>query len=542
MSKLRSLLLVGFLLVLLTGLLMACSSQTSDDSDSQKDNQQSESNDETNSSDDSTADVDGEIIVAYSAQPPVLDPHVSTADAISDTMRHVWDTLVTVDSNYNIKPLLADSWEVSEDGKTYTFYLRQGVLFHNGKELKAEDVVASMNRWKDAPAGKGIFADATFEEVDEYTVELRLPEALSTTLPTISHGGAGFAAIMPKEVIENASDEGVEEYIGTGPFKFVEWKPDQYIHLTRFEDYVPREEPADGLSGKREALVKDLKFMFVADSSTREAGIRSGEYDFAHAVPFDNADALESDPNINNHIYPGGFLVVHFNKKQGLFTDVKARKAVAAALEMDSIMTAGYSDQKYYNLSHNFMMTHQHGFWGSDVGKDQHNIHDVELAKQLLEESGYNGEEIRLITTRDYEDQYHGSVVIQEQLQQIGMNINLEVYDWPTLLDRRNDPNNWEIFVIANVAVPEPTLTGFLSKDYPGWTDDPELDRLIHEFRTKPTLEEARDMFDDLQQWYWDYMPVLKIGDYNRVSSSRSTLENFQYQDGLIFWNVSNNK
>lgn len=188
------------------------------------------------------------------------------------------------------------------------------------------------------------------------------------------------------------------------------------------------------------------------------------------------------------------------------------------------------------------MMTHQHGFWGSDVGKDQHNIHDVELAKQLLEESGYNGEEIRLITTRDYEDQYHGSVVIQEQLQQIGMNINLEVYDWPTLLDRRNDPNNWEIFVIANVAVPEPTLTGFLSKDYPGWTDDPELDRLIHEFRTKPTLEEARDMFDDLQQWYWDYMPVLKIGDYNRVSSSRSTLENFQYQDGLIFWNVSNNK
>ena len=156
MSKLRSLLLVGFLLVLLTGLLMACSSQTSDDSDSQKDNQQSESNDETK-------DVDGEIIVAYSAQPPVLDPHVSTADAISDTMRHVWDTLVTVDSNYNIKPLLADSWEVSEDGKTYTFYLRQGVLFHNGKELKAEDVVASMNRWKDAPAGKGIFADATFE-------------------------------------------------------------------------------------------------------------------------------------------------------------------------------------------------------------------------------------------------------------------------------------------------------------------------------------------------------------------------------------------
>lgn len=533
------------LLSLLTSIvLIGCSSKTSDDAGKSDDKKAEETKKETDSdAKDEEADApQGELRIAYSAQPPVLDPHVSTADAISDTMRNVWDTLVTVDSNYNIKPLLADSWEQSDDGKTFTFHLREGVLFHNGKELKAEDVVASLNRWKDAPAGKGIFANATFEEKDEYTVVLNLPETLSTTLSTLSHGGAGFAAIMPKEIIENAPEDGVTEYIGTGPFKYVEWKPDQHIHLTRFEDYKPREEPTDGLAGKREALVNDLWFLFVADSSTREAGIRSGEYDFAHAVPFDNAEALESDPNINNHTYPGGFLVVHFNKQKGLFTDVNARKAVAAALEMDSIMKAGYSDEKYYNLSHNFMMTHQHGFWGSEVGADQHNINDPEKAKQLLEESGYNGEEIRLITTRDYEDQYHGSVVIQEQLQKVGMNVKLEVYDWPTLLDRRNDPDNWEIFVIANVAVPEPTSTGFLGPDYPGWTNSPELEKLIIDFRSKPTLEDAKAMFDDLQQWYWDYMPVLKIGDYYRVSSSRSTVENFQYQDGMIFWNVTNNK
>lgn len=540
----KSLFMAILFTVLIGGVLFGCSNETSDDTNKVKetDNKETASNKDSDAKEESSDEAEGEINVAYSAQPPVLDPHVSTADAISDTMRHVWDTLVTVDSNYNIKPLLADSWETSEDGKTYTFHLRQGVLFHNGKELKAEDVVASMNRWKGAAAGKGIFTEATFEEADEYTVVLNLPEALSTTLSTLSHGGAGFAAIMPKEVIENAHEDGVQEYIGTGPFKFVEWKADQYIHLTRFEDYKPREEPTDGLSGKREALVNDLKFIFVADSSTREAGIRSGEYDFAHAVPFDNADSLESDENINNHTYPGGYLVVHFNKQQGLFTDVNARKAVASALEMDSIMTAGYSDKKYYNLSHNFMMTHQHGFWESDVGSDQHNVNDTETAKKLLEESGYNGEEIRLITTRDYEDQYHGSVVIQEQLQQIGMNVKLEVYDWPTLLDRRDNPDNWEMFVIANVAVPEPTLTGFIDKEYPGWTNSPELDQLVKDFRGQPTLEDAKEMFDDLQQWYWDYMPVLKIGDYSRVSSSRSTLENFQYQDGLIFWNVSNNK
>jgi len=85
-------------------------------------------------------------------------------------------------------------------------------------------------------------------------------------------------------------------------------------------------------------------------------------------------------------------------------------------------------------------------------------------------------------------------------------------------------------------------LTKFLTKEYPCWTDSPELDELIHEFRGQPSLDDAQKMFDDLQAWYWDYMPVIKIGDYDRVSSSRSTLENFQYQDGLIFWNVTNDK
>lgn len=524
-------------LSLMMFVLIGCNSQTDS-----KETGTDQKTDETEEEVTAESEVTGEIVVAYSAQPPVLDPHVSTADAISDTMRNVWDTLVTVDEDYNIEPLLADSWDVSGDGKTYTFNLREGVLFHNGKELQSEDVVASMNRWKNAPSGKGIFLDATFEEIDNYTVALNLPEPLSTTLSTISHGGAGFAAIMPKEIIENAPDEGVEEYVGTGPFKYVEWKPDQHIHLTRFEDYIPRPEPTNGLAGKREALVEDLKFLFVADSSTREAGIRSGEYDFAHAVPFDNADMLESDPDINNHTYPGGFLVVHFNKQTGFFSDENARKAVAAALEMDSIMKAGYSDEKYYNLTHNFMMTHQHGFWDSDVGSEFYNVNDVEKAKQLLEEAGYDGEELRLLTTRDYEDQYHGSVVIQEQLKQIGMNVELEVYDWPTLLDMRENPDLWEIFVIANVAVPEPTLTGFLTSAYPGWTDSPELDELVEDFRSQPSLDDAQQMFDDFQEWYWDYMPVLKIGDYYRVSSSRATLDNFQYQDGLIFWNVTNDK
>src|SRR5699024_9835601 len=152
----------------------------------------------------------GEIRVAYSAQPPVLDPQVGTAIITAEVMGHVFEPLLTTDSDYNIKPSLAESWEQSEDGLTVTFNLREGVLFHNGEEMTAEDVVASMNRWKDGPGGRGQFENAIFEEVDEYTVELKMDEPISTALVGIAQGTSSFSAIMPKEVIEGADPTSVD--------------------------------------------------------------------------------------------------------------------------------------------------------------------------------------------------------------------------------------------------------------------------------------------------------------------------------------------
>lgn len=511
-----------FLLVLT---LVACNSNSSKNEESNTENE--------------NVDLDGEIRIAWNGQPPVLDPHISISDIIANTMRHVYDTLLTIDSEYNVKPSLADSWEVSEDGKTYTFKLREGVTFHNGKELTSEDAVASMNRWKDSLGSRGVFADATFEEVDKYTLELRLPEPLSVALTVLAYSNGGFAAIMPKEVIENAPEEGINEHIGTGPFQFVEWKQDQYIHLTRYDDYVPREEPADGLFGKKEALVKDLRYFFVPDASTREAGILSGEYDFAHAIPYDSAERLEESDGVVNYTYPGAFLSLHFNKKQGIFQEKEARQGVAKMLELESILKAGYVDPKYYILNHNTMMEYQHTQWYSDAGKDKYNINDPEQGMELLKEAGYDGEELTLLTTRDYDDQYHGAVVIKEQLEQAGVKVNLEIYDWPTLLGKVYEEDAYDMFLMANSIVAEPSSSPYFNPDYSGWPNDPEMDELRMEFRGKMTKEEAMPVYDELQEWLYDYVPAVKIGDYNRVSSARDTIENFQYLDGVIFWNVT---
>lgn len=526
-----------FILFLLTALIGCGAAGTSEPSEA---TEPAESDAEE---EEGEVEAGGELRIAYSAQPDVLDPPASSAIVTAEIMGHVFETLITTDSNYNLQPMLADSWEQSEDGRTITFHLREGVLFHNGEEMTADDVVASMNRWKDGVGGRGQFDDAIFEAEDDYTVVLKLPEPLSTALLSIAQGGSSFAAIMPEDIVDNASPESVDEFIGTGPFQFVEWKQDQYIHLTKFDDYQPRTESADGLAGKKEALVDDLYFEFVLDPSTRVAGIQSGEYDFAHEIPFDSAAMLEDDPNIKNHLMEGaGSLQLIYNKKKGLFTDVKAREAVSTALDMDEILRAAYIDERYYTLNHNLMLPQQEEQWSTDIGKDLYNQNNFDKAKQLLEEAGYNGEEITLITSRDYEHMYNGAVVIQEQLQKIGMNINLEIYDWATLLGNINNEDAHDMYVVWLGFKPEPTSLHVLQENNSGWTDDPELDRILEEFRSQPTLEDAKPIYEELQAWNWDYIPATKIGDYSTVHGTRSTVENVQFQDRPIFWNVTNNK
>lgn len=484
----------------------------------------------------------GELTIAYSAQPSTLDPHMSQEIGPVDMMRHVYETLVTVDADYNVQPMLAESYEQSEDGKLYTFHLREGVLFHNGKEMKAEDVVASMNRWFEQTGSRDQFQDATFKEVDDYTVELVLEKPLSTTLTALSYNGPGFSAIMPKEVIEDAGAEGVNEFVGTGPYHLKEWEVDQYVHLEKYDDYQALEEPADGLAGKKEALIDDIYFKIVTDPSTRVAGILSGEYDLVHSVPNDDIEKLDSEEGIETNVYPNGYLVLQFNKQKGLFAEQEAREAVATGLNMDDILIGAYADERFYTPDHNMMMANLEALWSSDEGKDKYNVNDVEAAKALIEDTDYDGEPLTLLTTRDFDTQYNGAVVIKEQLEDLGLEVDLEIYDWATLIDKLSDPDEYDLFVMENVSSYDPTTNGFMRKGTPGWTDSAELDELVKEFRSKPTVEEAQAMFDDIQAWYWDYIPVVKIGDYMSVSAMRDTISDFQYQDGYIFWNVTIDK
>lgn len=500
-----------------------------------------ETNDSTATGSDEN--VGGELRVALDAQPSILDPHMTAETVTRDTARLVFEPLLTTDSKYQPVPMLAESVEQSDDNKTYTFYLRKGVTFHNGKEMTSEDVVASMNRWKKESSAVGeVFAEANFEAEDEYTVTLQLPEPSATALDVMA-SAKQFAAIMPKEVIEAAPAEGVSEYIGTGPFEFVEWKHDQYIHFAKYDDYQPVEEEADGLAGKKEALVDDIYFDIVTDPSTRLAGLQTGEYDIAYQMPYDYYEQLKDDSGLKPYTEAGGSQVLIYNKKEGLFTDVKMRQAVNAALDFNEIMLASFSHDELYSLDSGYM-DKDIAHWASDAGMEAFNQKDPEKAQKMLEEAGYNGEKIRLLTTRDYEDLYNVAVVVKEQLEQIGMKVELEVYDWATLIDRQEDPKAWELFTNSFSPVSTPSQLIPVNNVRPaGWTDDPEITRLLKAIETSKSQEEATEHWDELQGYLWtEYLPLTQFGTYKELYASTDKVEGFTVFSGCVFWNTKINK
>lgn len=478
---------------------------------------------------------------AFNAQPGTLDPHMTTSGSTRDISRHLFETLVAFNSNYEVEPMLAESYEVTEDGKEITFHLREGVLFHNGKEMTAEDVIASMEKWQSqSTQARTFLSDTEYVAEDDYTVVAHIPTPGTIDLFTFADF-AQYAAIMPKEVVEAAGPEGAQEYIGTGPFQFEEWAQDQYIHFSKFDDYQSREEPADGLVGKKEALVDDIYFHIVPDASTRISGTLTGEYHIANHIPHDDVDLIENDANATMDNALDMFPAIVFNKKKGFFTSQEARQAVNAALNVEDILQAAYGGAEFYSMNHEYMSERQTE-WYTDTGKEMYETYDPELAKQLLDEAGYDGEEIVLITTRDFADYYNIGVVLEQQLSNIGMNVRLDVADDATTNERRNDADAYDMYINGWHLRPHPLQYPFLdsSTEFPGWTDSAEIDRLLEEVNYATSQEEARAFTAELQEEIWDYLPLIKPGNRSIITSINNRVEGFNNFHGPILWNVSN--
>src|SRR5437763_13268700 len=334
----------------------------------------------------------GILKVGNLGEPPSLDAHWTTASITETVTNHIYEGLYCLDSSNRPTPMLAESHTVSKDGLTYTFKLRQGIKFHNGKEMTSEDVVPSLARWgKQSIYGKALFAQvADWRAVDTYTVEMKLKEKSAIVLISLAVPN-NFGAIYPKEIAEKFPPEvKVTEYVGTGPFKLAEWKPDQYIRMVRFDEYKSRAEKPNGYGGGKTAWVDEIRWIPVPEVATRVAQVETGELEFADDLNLDAYDRLQTNPNVRTIVSkPYYWLVAVFNKKDGLMTNAKLRQAWQAALDIEPIMknvAGGHSE--FYRMD-NSLAPVELTTWPTKLSGLPWNEHNHEKAKKLLQAAGY---------------------------------------------------------------------------------------------------------------------------------------------------------
>ena len=471
----------------------------------------------------------GTMNVALASEPGTLDMQMTTGVAASIPARHMFETLFTFDEDYAPQPLLLEGWELSDDGTVATLHLRHGVVFHNGKEMTAEDVIASLTRWGNyGLTSKALWSHVTgIEALDDYTIEITLDEPFGPFdfyLANI-YGGA---VIYPAEVVEAAGDQPLspDQYIGTGPYKFVEWKSGDYILLERFDDYAsPQGEPS-GYAGERVAYFDQLKFFIVPEDNARLVGIQAGTYDYVVNIPNDLYPNIKDDPNITSIItdHPPIYPIALLNNKAGLTANVKIRQAILAALDMEPIMLAGYGDPMFWSLNGSYFAPGIR--WYTDACIEAYDQADPERARQLLGEAGYNGEPLRLIVAQDMTAQYNQSLVVADQLRQAGFNVDLQVYDKATFFARRNDKDNpqWEMAFSFYSTSPDPSLVLMLNPNYAGWWDTPEIQRLRTELNRITDFDARYAKWQEIMCLWYEQVPAVKFGDAYQLHLMRAEI------------------
>ena len=275
----------------------------------------------------------------------------------------------------------------------------------------------------------------------------------------------------------------------------------------------------------------------VTDASTRIAGVQSGEYDIAEEIPVDNYEELSADSNLTLNVDKGGTLNLFLDTTEGVMANQTLRQAILAALNCDDIMMAAYGNADLYEINAGWSDPADTQ-WGTDAGSEYYNQNNIEKAKELLEEAGYNNEKLVLVTTQDYPEMYNATLVVQENLKQAGINAEVETYDFSTFMEHRADPNQFDMFITSNSYNMLPIQLSVLDSGWAG-LNAPEVAEGIQKIRSAASDEEAASAWADLQTFLYEYGAATVLGHYTGVIAMNKDVTGYNYLRFPIYWGVT---
>jgi peptide/nickel transport system substrate-binding protein len=480
----------------------------------------------------------GKIVARLYSGMATTDPFKDTSAPGWQLLRHTYEGLVALDKDLKPHPLVAESWSSNEKATEFTFVLREGVTFHDGKAVAAEDVKYSLDYFRENASNKAQLSTVkSVDVVDPKTVKVTTKTSKPSLVADL--GNPVGIPIVPSGSADN--DGLTKNPIGTGPFKITSFDPQVRAVLTKYDKYKPVDEEPNGLAGRREAKVGTIEFVYVADDRVAAGGLETGEFDVITRVPPQDVDRLSKMSDSGVEASPGAaWIAINLNASKGPMKDVRIRRALMHATDPKAMLTTSAFGKGRLTSSYTPPEVDWYAKGASDYWP---NAYDPAKAKQLLQEAGYDGAKITVIAgAPPYQEQ--NAVILQQQAKAVGLNLEVNKLDHTTFIERTQSgqyemysaggpfQTTPDLFYVQYYCGEEGNRYGYCDKDYDA-TFERASQTVDHESRLALFAQLEKKLKDDAVILPL-YFNEVDFGVNKRVTGLEANL-----YEWLILWNVS---
>lgn len=484
------------------------------------------------------------------AELKVFDPVWTSAYLTRNHAYLVYDTLFGNDEDRHIKPQMVDRTTVSPDGMRYIFTLRDGLQWHDGQPVVSEDCVESLKRWgKRDRLGQLLMAHTgKIAPVDKKTFTLDLVERFGLVLDAL--GGQRPPFMMPARIASTSADQQIREIIGSGPFVFAkdDWQPGEQVVYRRNPDYVPRDEPPSGSTGGKIVYLDKVIWRQTPDPWEAANDLAAGQADWWELPPLDFIPKIEKNPDLETFVLDPlgtqGWLKP--NCLHPPFNNRKARQALLHMTDQVTYLAWAVAQSSYYRTCNSVFACG--GPYATATGAEPLIEHDLDKARQLVKESGYDGHPVVVIVT-DIPIMNAAAIVTRQRLEAIGFKVIFKPMDWSTNLivrARKEPPDKggwnllhtwWQAAEVINPAV-HFGLSGAGPQAWFGWPDIPQLEKLVTDWVRAADESNRKRLANEIQKVAFTEVPYVPWGEWLQPTAFRRGVRGLLKFGHPIFWNV----
>ena len=482
-----------------------------------------------------------------------LDPIWTTAYVARNHGYLVYDTLYGMSASGRVRPQMVEGHTVSSDGLTYNFRLREGLRFHDNEPVRPVDVIASLRRW----SARDAFGQNWITAVEEMTGQsdrdftMRLKRRYPQLIEAMGKLSNMVPFIMPERIARTDPFQQIQDPIGSGPFR---WRREEFVAGSRMvyernAAYVSRSEAPDWNGGGKPVHMDRVEWTIQPDASTAAAALQTGEVDWWEWASPDLVPVLERNRNVQVATLPLEALAfMRFNTLIPPFNNPLARRAVMTAVNQQDFMRAQVGSDRYFRTCNSFFTCGAP--MSSEAGAEAlAGPPNLDRARAMLREAGYNGERIVVLSSSDIPSVHNQTLITNDLLRRLGMNVDFVVSDWGTLVARRNsrEPaerggwnvvNSWNVQADLNTPAVSNFLRGNGGAGVWGWVDDPTLERQREAWFGAETEAEQKRIAEDMQKRAMETVPFIPVGQFNLPSAWRRSLQDVAVSPVPFFWGI----